>query len=1353
MLKTTPDTNIQYTVTFLDHDGSTLKTETVEHGTAATPPPDPARVGYTFTGWDKDISNITEDLEVFATYTEINHAPRAFDSGSPFTVYTFTGLVDTIDDMANAFPADIQVGDTMSGRLIYDVSSPDTGNPGNYELDPQTSGIHISVNDHVFGKVHHTMWLSIQNDTSVWMEDGFQDGDQVNIDASIEEDHEFFWTLTGPVTVVENTELSDNLLDLAWTGIQFELYRIGGNFMQFSINDIEKIPNSPVVVQRDSSVQSSLVAVDTENDPLTYTIVSEPENGTLVLDDPGVGTFTYTPDPGFTGDDSFTFKVNDGLSDSNTATVSITVQPPQEHTVIFKDHDGTVLKEELVEYGNPATAPDDPEREGYTFTGWDPPLPDNIIEDFETTATYEADTDTLSDKFESGDFGALPWQHTGGASWTVQDQTSYDGTYAAMSGDIGDNESSNMKVVVKLPFGGKVSFWYRVSSENNFDFFRFYVNDIEQARWSGDVSWNQVTYDLAPGTHLLRWSYTKDGSVSGGSDTAWVDQIILTGAVLPEIFTVTLHPGEHGTILEANSGNDYVIEIPEGLPFPAANVISEFGYTFTGWDPSPPETITADFETTAMYDLETVIVWGVNDYGPAPVPKGLNNVKDIAVGYKHTVALLEDGTVVAWGEDYSGQATVPEGLTDVAAIAAGVNHTVALLEDGTVVAWGLLTNLAPPDGLANVKAIAAGLTHTVALLEDGTVVTWGWNVSGSLAVPEGLNNVKAIAGGDNLTVALLEDGTVVAWGNAYHNYGQATVPEGLNNVKAVASKYSHTPVLLEDGTVVAWGFNSSGQATVPEGLNNVKAVAAGRYFTIALKENKDPAIHTIRLNAGTQGRINQANTGSDYIVSLMTGETFPNVDVVPDDGWIFIGWDTPLPDTVSDDFEATALYEEDILDPPDPDILTHTDPSASFTGQWTPVTAPDAFQDESMVTQENGAAFTFDTGHTGCRTVSFWWSQDPRRHVAVPVEIYDDITLLDTVYVNQQAGGGQWQELGTYFFDQGAVIVVISDSSTHTTSVDAVQTTATDDCHTVSRVLVPGWNLLTPVHQTAVPITASLWAADMDSQGAQITRVQKWDGTGWQSYSPGAPFGSYDITPGQGYFLFSSQPQASYTQACDGAGPVCGAYVAPDVWKEFDCYNLAAIGKVTGADPFTPSWELIGGYWRWGRKGPDPSEWHNTNTANFAHGPTGPEAADANDGAVTGWDGTAAPDNAWAGADGTKTANDPCRDGNRVPAKSDWDGVLANNTQSTVGTWSNSATNYTSARKFGDALMLPAAGGRYYYESGGLYGRGYEGNYWSSSEYGGDSAWLLTFNSEDTNTDYAHNYGRLDGFSVRCISE
>ena len=65
-----------------------------------------------------------------------------------------------------------------------------------------------------------------------------------------------------------------------------------------------------------------LTATDVDGDPLTYTVVNGPTNGTLSGAAPNL---TYTPNASFTGSDSFTFKANDGTDDSNIATVSITV--------------------------------------------------------------------------------------------------------------------------------------------------------------------------------------------------------------------------------------------------------------------------------------------------------------------------------------------------------------------------------------------------------------------------------------------------------------------------------------------------------------------------------------------------------------------------------------------------------------------------------------------------------------------------------------------------------------------------------------------------------------------------------------------------------------------------------------------------------------------------------------------------------------------------------------------------------------------------------------------------------------------------------------------------------------------
>ena len=63
---------------------------------------------------------------------------------------------------------------------------------------------------------------------------------------------------------------------------------------------------------------------DVDGDSLTAALIDEPTNGSLTLNDDG--SFSYTPDAGFSGTDSFTYSANDGQADSNPATVEITVQ-------------------------------------------------------------------------------------------------------------------------------------------------------------------------------------------------------------------------------------------------------------------------------------------------------------------------------------------------------------------------------------------------------------------------------------------------------------------------------------------------------------------------------------------------------------------------------------------------------------------------------------------------------------------------------------------------------------------------------------------------------------------------------------------------------------------------------------------------------------------------------------------------------------------------------------------------------------------------------------------------------------------------------------------------------------------
>ena len=79
-----------------------------------------------------------------------------------------------------------------------------------------------------------------------------------------------------------------------------------------------------LTLAEDTSAQITLEADDPDGDSLTYSIIRQPSNGNLTGTPPNL---TYTPKPNFNWLDSFTFKVNDGTSDSEPATVLITVNP------------------------------------------------------------------------------------------------------------------------------------------------------------------------------------------------------------------------------------------------------------------------------------------------------------------------------------------------------------------------------------------------------------------------------------------------------------------------------------------------------------------------------------------------------------------------------------------------------------------------------------------------------------------------------------------------------------------------------------------------------------------------------------------------------------------------------------------------------------------------------------------------------------------------------------------------------------------------------------------------------------------------------------------------------------------
>jgi hypothetical protein len=100
------------------------------------------------------------------------------------------------------------------------------------------------------------------------------------------------------------------------------------------VNDAPVANNQSVTTVAGTAVAVTLTASDVDNGSLTYNVVNGPAHGSLSGTAP---ILTYTPNAGFTGGDSFTFKANDGALDSNAATVSITVNPAGPTTVFYDD--------------------------------------------------------------------------------------------------------------------------------------------------------------------------------------------------------------------------------------------------------------------------------------------------------------------------------------------------------------------------------------------------------------------------------------------------------------------------------------------------------------------------------------------------------------------------------------------------------------------------------------------------------------------------------------------------------------------------------------------------------------------------------------------------------------------------------------------------------------------------------------------------------------------------------------------------------------------------------------------------------------------------------------------------------
>ena len=173
----------------------------------------------------------------------------------------------------------------------------------------------------------------------------------------------------------------------------------------------------------------------------------------------------------------------------------------------------------------------------------------------------------------------LPFETAGQASWFKVTQS---GISYAQSGTIADYQESRIQTTVTGPCS--VSFWWKVSSEANYDELRFYIDSTVQDKISGEVDWNQKTFSVPSGSHKLVWSYVKDGSQSGGSDCGCLDRVSVTSQ--SKLWTVKYH-SNNGKNLEASQ--QFVKDQSQRLLYMDSQIGWEykdgdgFNYVFLGW--------------------------------------------------------------------------------------------------------------------------------------------------------------------------------------------------------------------------------------------------------------------------------------------------------------------------------------------------------------------------------------------------------------------------------------------------------------------------------------------------------------------------------------------------------------------------------------------------------------------------------------------------------------------------------------------------------------------------------------------------------------------------------------------------
>ena len=383
----------QYTFTFDSNGGSDVAAITQDYGTEVTAPANPTREGYTFAGWDKEVpSTIPAADMTFAAKWQVNQYTFTFDSNGGSDVAAITQDYGT-EVTAPANPT----------REGYTFTGWDKPIPGTMPASDMTFTAQWQVNQYTL-----TFDSNGGSDVAAITQDY---GTEVTAPANPTREGYTFtgWNKEVPSTI----PAADMTFTAQWQVNQytFTFDSNGGSDVAAITQDYGTEVTAPAAPTRegytflgwDKEVPSTIPAAD-----MTFTAQWQVNQYTLTFDsnDGSTVVVALTQDYGsaVTAPDAF---VREGYtflgwdkdipSTMPAENQSFTAQwQINQYQVVFVS-ENDVLSEATLDYGSAITVPEVPEREGYTFLGWEPEVDETVpAHDVTYRAQWQVNQYTLS---------------------------------------------------------------------------------------------------------------------------------------------------------------------------------------------------------------------------------------------------------------------------------------------------------------------------------------------------------------------------------------------------------------------------------------------------------------------------------------------------------------------------------------------------------------------------------------------------------------------------------------------------------------------------------------------------------------------------------------------------------------------------------------------------------------------------------------------------------------------------------------------------------------------------------------------------------------------------------------------